>query len=382
MRDSNLRQIWAQPPPPATTRFIEQPNPFFESWVLDSARRNLLGAHDRFLIAGDAQQIALPLKLKRYVPGWLPTVARIWGHDHCFDTTPLAKDVCREGLRRLFASLAARGIDILRWPRLPMDTAFAATLLDFVENSGLAHERTKSYQRPLLICDASDPDTFLERQVSKKRLAELRRCRRRLCELGKVEFLTYEGVHDAAQWCRDFIELEASGWKGPSGTGTAIGCSDSERAFFEAAAAEGAAAGRIVVHSLTLDGTPVAMTVNFRSGTWLWAYKVAYREDLAHLAPGVQVELEGTRAFLSDPTLTHVDSCMASEHGVVAQLWPDRRPMAEILIAVHPRANRVVRAGGLLWRQYRGLKSAAKDTMRNQRRMWRPPDRRRAAKSS
>ncbi|HET7413670.1 MAG TPA: GNAT family N-acetyltransferase [Pararhizobium sp.] len=339
----------------------DQANPFFESWILESARRNLVGARQRFVFAGEAERIALPLTLERHVPGWLPTVARVWGHDHCYDTTPLAIGACRGGVEALFSALSARGIDVVRWPLLPMDTAFAAELIAFLKEAGLAHEATKRYGRPLLVSDGSDPDTFLKNHVGKNRLKDLRRRRRRMGELGRVEFLTHEGPHDAARWCHDFLELEASGWKGSSGTGTAIGCSASERAFFESVAVEGAAAGRIIVHSLKLDGKPVAMTVNFRSDAWLWAYKSAYREDLAHLAPGVQVELEGTRAALNDPSLVCFDSCTTSEHGVLGELWPGRRPIADLLIAVHPAANHTVRACGLLWRQYLSLKNAAKD---------------------
>lgn len=334
-------------------------NPFFGPWVLDNARRNLLGTNDRFLIAGEGRRIVLPIAIDRRVPGWLPTVARIWNHKHCFDSTPLADDPRREDMKALFGSLADHGIDILLWRGLPMDTAFAAALCEFLDGAGLAWEATKRYRRPLLVRDGSDPDSFLKRHLSKRRVKDLRRRRQRLGELGKVEFLTYQGRHDAARWCRDFIELEASGWKGASGTGTAIACSASERAFFEAMASEGAATGQIVVHSLTLDGKPVAMTVNFRSGTWLWAYKVAYCEDLGHLAPGVQVEVEGSRAFLGDPGLTHFDSCTGSETGIMAELWPHRRPIADLLIAARPRARRAVQAGGVLWRQYLALKKAA-----------------------
>ncbi len=353
------------PPAPAPAQSNE-PNPFFQPWILDNARRHLLAPHERFMLAGDERRIILPLAVDRRIPGWLPTIAHIWGHKHCFDSTPLAQNPSRDDVKSLFDSLAGEGIDILRWRRLPMDTAFAAALLEFLKGQGLAHEETKSYERSLLIADGSGPDSFFDR-LGKRRRKDLRRRRQRLSELGEVEFVTYQGRHDAMQWCHDFIELEASGWKGPSGTRTAIGCSESERAFFEAMARDGAASGNIIVHSLTLDGKPVAITVNFRSGTWVWAYKVAYREDLASLSPGVQLEVEGSRAFLSDPGIACVDSCVASGRSLMNDLWPGRRPMAEFLIAVRPSANPMVRTSGLLWRRYLALKNAARDTIRSRR---------------
>ncbi len=352
-------------PPPSSAQFCKQPNPFFEPWILDNARRHLLGPHERFLSIEHGGRITLPSAIDRRVPRWLPPVARVGADNHCFDATPLTQNACLDDLKSVFESLASRGVDILRWRRLPLDTEFMAAFSEFLAGAGLAFESTKIYRRPLLVRDGSDPDAFLSRHISKKRLKDLYRRRQRLGELGKVEFRIHQGEHDAAQWCRDFIDLEASGWKGPSGAGTAIGCSPNERAFFEAVAAEGAAQGRIVVHSMLLDGKPVAMTVNFRSGTWMWAYKSAYRENLAYLAPGVQIEVEGSRVFLSDPDAVCMDSCMASEQGLLAEFWPGRRPVGEFLIAVHPRANRIVRAGGSLWRRFHALKVSLKEKARD-----------------
>lgn len=352
-------------PPPDSAQFCKEPNPFFEPWILDNARRHLLRPHDRFLSVESGGRIALPSATDGRIPRWLPTVARVGADDHCFDATPLTQDVRPADLKSVFGSLAEGGVDILRWRRLPLDTEFMAAFNEFLIGEGLACESTKVYRRPLLIRDGSDPDAFLSRNLSKKRLKDIQRRRQRLGELGKVEFRVHQGEHDAAQWCRDFIELEASGWKGPSGAGTAIGCSANERAFFEAVASEGAANGRVLVHSLLLDGKPVAMTVNFRSGTWVWAYKVAYNESLTNVSPGVLLEVEGSRAFLSDATIACVDSCTTSEQGVMARLWPGRRPIGEFLIAVHPRANRMVRASSSLWRRYRSLKASLKEKMRD-----------------
>lgn len=348
------------PPQPArgASQHSDVSNPFFEPWVLDNARRSLLRKHDRFLVIGEGRPIALPIVMDRRVPRWLPTVARVWDHNHCFDTTPLSRTPRSEDFEEFFTALADRGIDILRWRLLPQDTAFAARLGEFLGGSRLASEATKRYRRPLLVRDGTEPDGFLRHHLGKGRIKDLRRRRQRLSELGHIEFRTYGGQHDAALWCHDFIELEASGWKGPAGTGTAIACSAAERAFFEAMATDGAAMGRIVVHSLELEGRPIAMSVNLRSGARLWAYKAAYREDLGHLAPGIQVEVDGSRAFLDDPTLASFDSCTGAERGLMAELWPHRRPMAELLIAVHPRANPAVRAGGTAWRRYLALKRA------------------------
>lgn len=339
-------------------------NPFFEPWVLESARRHLLDENDCFLIIDRGGEPAVPVVIDRRFPRWCPTIGRIWAHKHCFDTTPVVVGRGKDDLGAFFESLAEHGVDMLLWRGLPLDTAVAARLRTFLKHARLACETTRQYQRPLLVRDDSDPERFLDVHIGKRRLKDLRRRRKRLEELGKVGLRTFRDQHDAAQWCRDFIELEASGWKGASGNGTAIACSAKERAFFEAMVARGAAKGRIVVHSLTLDGVPVAMTVNFRSGTWQWAYKTAYCEDVAHLAPGVQIEVEGSRAFLSDPYLTHFDACTDSEEGVMARLWPHRRPVADLLIATRPGVNHAIRTGGLLWRQYRALKHATRAKMK------------------
>ncbi len=331
--------------------------------MLGSAVRHLGGAHGRrLLVAGrdGSAGILLPLALDTMVPNWLARVATVWAHDHCYDTTPLVRGDFEPAIEALFSEMAGKGLSLLRWPNLPLDTAFAERLLAFLDEAGLSYEETKTYRRPMLVPDGGDPQEFLKRHLGKSRLKDLRRRRRRMAEAGKVDFRVFDGPHDAAEWCEDFLALEASGWKGAAGTGTAIACSPAEAAFFRELAADGAAAGKVLVHSLTLDGEPAAMTVNFRSGDGLWAYKSAYRQDLSHLAPGVQVEFEGSLSVFADPQARWFDSCTTHEGGVLGELWPDRRPIADLLIAVTPRGNALATTGSLLWRQYLALKGAAK----------------------
>ncbi|MGF7159153.1 hypothetical protein FHS85_000763 [Rhodoligotrophos appendicifer] len=322
------------------------------------------------LIGGEEQPLGvLPLSPLITAPVPVYALTSVWRHRHCFESTP----IIREGeeakfLAALFRDLRRNGVKLFHWPSLALDTAFAEELLQHVRRNGFACQVIQRVDRPLLIAEDQCPDTFMSSVLSKKRLRELRRCRRRLDELGQVRFRVFEGVHDAGEWCQDFLALEASGWKGASGTGTALSCRPEDRAYFEALASGSAARGAALVHSLELDGRPVAMTVNYRDGGRVWAFKTAYDDRLAHLSPGVLVEIEGTRAALRDPNIAWIDACTDGNPGLMNELWPDRRPVVDLLIATSSTSNALVRPVTKIIRSIRRLRSGAGELRRRMRR--------------
>ncbi len=54
--------------------------------------------------------------------------------------------------------------------------------------------------------------------------------------IGIFEYVALESDADAGAWIKDFIQLEASGWKGKDGSALAL--ADAHRKFFESAAKE------------------------------------------------------------------------------------------------------------------------------------------------
>jgi hypothetical protein len=104
------------------------------------------------------------------------------------------------------------------------------------------------------------------------------------------------------------------------------------------------------------------MTVNYRSGDGVWAFKTAYRDELAKFSPGVLVEIEGTIAALDDPSIAWVDSCSSDDTGLMGELWPDRRQVVDLLVSTQPLSNGVVAAASAVWRTYVSTKNSARSS--------------------
>jgi CelD/BcsL family acetyltransferase involved in cellulose biosynthesis len=72
----------------------------------------------------------------------------------------------------------------------------------------------------------TEADALLDRKFRK----ELRRCRRRLEETGRLEVVVERGDGDLEAALREAFDVESRGWKGEAGT--AIGASDATQVFY------------------------------------------------------------------------------------------------------------------------------------------------------
>ena len=86
---------------------------------------------------------------------------------------------------------------------------------------------------------------------------------------------------------KDFLVLEASGWKGSAGT--AIVSNPAVKSFVQGAVTALAAQGQARVDRLLFNGTAIAATLTLESGDTAWCWKIAYNEGFARSSPGVQL---------------------------------------------------------------------------------------------
>ena len=130
-------------------------------------------------------------------------------------------------------------------------------------------------------------------------------------------------------WIADFLALEASGWKGREGS--ALGGDPSTKRFFEAAIAGAHCAGKLDMLSLTLDGKPIAMLVNFITPPGAFAFKIAFDEDYARFSPGVLIKIENLR-MLDRTDVGWTDSCAVEDHAMINSLWAERREIVRVTV--------------------------------------------------
>jgi CelD/BcsL family acetyltransferase involved in cellulose biosynthesis len=216
-------------------------------------------------------------------------------------------------------------------PLAPEQGPFSALLQAVLARGGRASAAFSPHRRALL-APGAERANYLARAVSAGRRKELRRQRRRLEDIAPVTFESATVLADIEAALKDFTVLEASGWKGA--TGTAAADDPAVRDFMDAAVMGLAAEGRVRVDRLCLNGRAVAAAIILMSGDTAWLWKIAYNEGFARYSPGVQLVLDCTDSLLADGGPARVDSCATADHPMIDHLWRERLGLCDRLIAV------------------------------------------------
>lgn len=178
-----------------------------------------------------------------------------------------------------------------------------------------------------------------------RRTKELRRCRRRLEDLGRVDWRCLRGREgetelDAA--LSTFLRLEHDSWKGEGGS--SLQSRPGDAAFFTEMMRGFGHDGRAFLTELTLDGRVVASTANLVSGHEGFAFKVAWDRALRSLGPGLLNEVELLRRA---PTvagdLRRIDSG-AEAGSFIDSLWTGRRTLATLVLPLGRRGQAAMAA--------------------------------------
>ena len=212
-------------------RESEYPNPFFEPWFISTLIENRNERKDLvFVLMFDVDiDIAKPkdfigffpferTRVHRFIP--LPCL-RLWrDFDWSFRSTPLIRigkvERCIETLAHWL------GTD----PKIPGLIDFNGLVGPSALGQALTHWLSKD-QRFCHFLKASNSHLFHCKEtaeayfscvLSKKRQDDFRRKRRQLEALGPVRFVDVDDCDDIHAFIDEFLELEARGWKGKSGT--------------------------------------------------------------------------------------------------------------------------------------------------------------------
>ena len=344
-----------------------EPNPFAERWCLQSALHLLDPERQARLVVvqggADGPLIGvMPLApAARY--GRLPLhhVAG-WAHPNHFHGAPLV----RAGFESLFWSILLGWCDAVPWartllhvPRLTEDGPLHRALIDVARGRGGDAVVVHREERALLASDLS-PAAYWDAAVRAKKRKELRRQANRLAEEGAAQFRRWQADEAPGPWVDAFLKLEARGWKGRAGS--ALASHSDTQAWFRAIVPAAAAAGRLDMRALDLDGRPLAMLVNFLCPPGGFSFKTAFDEEYARFSPGVLLQ-QANLDLLGDPRILWVDSCAAPGHPMIDSVWRERRALVWVNVPLAARADRLrfamlMRAEGA-WRRWKGAAQQA-----------------------
>ena len=305
-----------------------EPNPFYEHWMLLPALE-AYGARDfRALVVRDSGVLLglFPLRVQRGFHGlplrslgcWRHRNMLLWG-------MPLVR---AKGAGKCLAALLESGqAPLIEFDWVSAGGAFYGALAEAANGCGATWAITDVYTRALLVRER-DPRARFNSNMKNN----LRRWQARLTEVGEVTPVGLTPGDDLAAWTKEFMDLEASGWKGQAGT--ALACRDDDRRFADAVFAEAFRRGRLRITGLNLAGRPLARHVMFTAGEGSFSWKPAYDETHAKCSPGVLAEVDNVRQFLQTPGLRWMDSHTSRESTGYARVWKDQRTVQRVAVGV------------------------------------------------
>lgn len=319
-----------------------EPNPFYESWMIEPALRYLGIPPIELLLVTETGSGAVtgmfPFAATRY--RGLPIRALgSWTHDFLFLHTPLVLAAHAAGtLDALLGWLQSNAAPtrIMEMQGIRADGPFAAELEAAIARRPSLTVCVSRFERALLEVDSASNSG-----ASGKHHKEYRRQERRLGELGNLAYRSLGEGGTVEEWVDRFLELEAKGWKGQRGT--ALTSDAGSHRFFVEICRNASARGRLQMLELVLDDVPIAAKCNFHGDGGAYAFKIAHDEAYARFSPGVLLELHNMRqAPKISPPVRWMDSCAKTEHFMINRLWTKRRVMGTYAISAGGPLSRAI----------------------------------------
>jgi CelD/BcsL family acetyltransferase involved in cellulose biosynthesis len=255
---------------------------------------------------GAAPVAILPLHRSVQRIGGMPlTALQLPTHEHMHHSDMLVHPDWRTrlDLPSLAASLATRGLscDVLLLGPVLEDSSARAVWQSGNPLLGLVEPARRSDAL------ATGPHEALLERLSKNFRGNLRKARNKLEKLGTVRMVSAREPAELASALERFLAVEASGWKGQGGTGTAIANDPGLRLFYQQIVERLGPAEKVEIHLLLLGGAAVAAQLAVVSGRRCYLLKIGYDEAHAALAPGNMLLERLLKRYESHPVVKWVD---------------------------------------------------------------------------
>lgn len=185
--------------------------------------------------------------------------------------------------------------DMLRMLKIPEDSSFAYAARARLPSGTVAIRYDGSAH-----FDTSGTYDQATQAMSNKFRSNLRR-RSRLAEnSATLRFQCCRRRDELDEAFNMFLDIEASGWKGPAGTSSAIRCRPGVLAFYTALLREFGVRDQCVINLLWHGEQAIAGQLGLRIGRTLHILKIGYRDENPVLAPGILLQERTIRHACED----------------------------------------------------------------------------------
>lgn len=315
--EADWRRLYAAMPQRTAFHAFEAHATYLANLATDPGR-------SRFLVLTDGQRTRAICPLENRVDKTLGVPLRVWGTPFG-PHWPFSDLICPEDEAR--RALVPALVDHLR--RRP-EGGCLLVLGPLPEQSvlwdGLPSIDANSYCATIAASpyafDCRRPFDELMGRLSKHFRKNLRNCGNRLASLADVRFETTAGGSGTASLFDAFLDVEASGWKGRGGTGSAIGLHKRLLAFYGDLAHGFEGGEGCEINALFAEGRCIAAEYCMRTGVAYACLKIGFDEDYARLSPGHLLHARTLERCCSDPGIKRYDQLSDAEW---LDVWhPDR----------------------------------------------------------
>lgn len=261
------------------------------------------------LVEKKSRSLAYPLKSRS-----------LFKTPHSFQTGVLiSKDITDAALDAFLYGLLSRGVPSVYLQDFVVNSELCMRLAASAHRQGFGWYEDYRYSRAVLSAGLDIEEWSSER---KKRVKEARRSEKRLAERGDLDWRLVASREIGEDSVEAFLELEHDSWKGAEGS--SLLARDREAEFFRRLVERLKKRDGIFFTELLLDGEIIASTANLMAGDSAFAFKVAWKRELARFGPGVLNEIKLIeRAATGDVPFKQIESGAAGDSYIDA-LWPGR----------------------------------------------------------
>jgi CelD/BcsL family acetyltransferase involved in cellulose biosynthesis len=290
----------------------------------------------RFAVVWDGSSLValLPFKSPTFAVPVLRAAGRAWQSKYTFTCTPLLdtnlKTEAADALLNVLASISESEWII---PTVNTEGEACQSMVAALERRRIPWTFLNHFRRATLEAGPTF-DEHMNINVGSNRRKGLARNRRRLEEVGKVGHESYSSGEGLERAVSAFLRIEAKGWKGKRGT--ALACDEQTRQFATTAFTGDETNSICRADILTVGGVPIAVSLIALAGRTGFAVKACYDESYRRYSPGLLLETELIRSFLSENWAGRLDSATSGAH-VLDSLWPGRIEIADLMFSLSSR---------------------------------------------
>jgi CelD/BcsL family acetyltransferase involved in cellulose biosynthesis len=319
-----------------------EPNPFYEPWLLLPALE-AYGTPAGFRCVAvwiDGRLEALfPLVVESRFRGLPVRAARSYLHRNMLVGTPLVR--LRSAATAIGALLESGVAPLVQFGWCAADGPFYGAFTEATADGRFPWVVADAYTRAILV-RGRDPRPRFNSNMKNN----VRRWQAKLQAHGELRAVRLAAGDDVMAWLEQFMQLEASGWKGKKGS--ALACREDDRRFVAAVFPEAFRRGRLIVTGLDLDGRPLARHTLFASGEGAFTFKIAYDESYASASPGILAEVHNVAQLMEGAGPLWFDSNTARESVSYGRVWKDRRTVQCVAVGLRGAGKLAVAAFPLL----------------------------------